>query len=255
MLKEPKWDAYDFLIYKTAKELKLPKILTGDGADELFAGYTFRYSSFLNQYYSVSSNYFKIHPNELIALYLQVHRNDFVEDQEDIFVDKLSFTKDIDPYFKKIFESNLDPLNKVLLADYNGKLAFNFSLKKKAFAKYYLPIYSPFLQDDMINFATHLPPHEKYSNGIGKWHLRKIASRYNVFPAEKKLGFTHNIKADWNNNKDWVLPYLQNPERLIYARKIINYSWLEKNQYSQEERVINKLVSLFTVEEYLKWLM
>ena len=45
--KKPKWNTYIHLIAKKCKKFS-NNFVTGDGADELFGGYTFRYNKFLN---------------------------------------------------------------------------------------------------------------------------------------------------------------------------------------------------------------
>ena len=76
--KKPKWNTYNHLIAKQAK--KVSKILvTGDGGDEVFGGYTFRYKKFLDL----------IKPNDnwktKTIKYLECHNRDWVPDQKFLF--------------------------------------------------------------------------------------------------------------------------------------------------------------------------
>ena len=77
----PFWDIHWYYIAKNAKN-KSNFIASGDGGDELFGGYTFRYSKFLSLIKSNSS------PLDKIKAYLSCHERDWVPDQEKIFNSK-----------------------------------------------------------------------------------------------------------------------------------------------------------------------
>lgn len=255
MLGAPKWDAYDFIIYEEAKK-HADILVTGDGSDELYAGYTFRYKQFEEICGKASFDHINIHIDETISGYLACHRNDFVSDQEKVFYDNLNFFKEIHPFLFASFDNALKPLAKVMMADYNGKLLHNFLIKKDAFAEAFsLVVFSPFLNQNIRDYATHIPIYEKYKNGIGKLPLRSIAARYGLHPPIKKLGFTHNILEDWQKNGSQIKEKLQDPSLLIYKRRIINLQWVLENINKTEERIINKLVSIYTTELFLKWMM
>ena len=117
----PFWDIHWYYIAKNAKN-KSNFLASGDGGDELFGGYTFRYSKFLSLIKPNSS------PLDKIQAYLSCHERDWVPDQEKIFNQKTNFSwKSINSIFKPFFDNSLSPLNQVFLADYNGKLLYNFS--------------------------------------------------------------------------------------------------------------------------------
>jgi len=95
--RKPKWNTYQHLIAKEAK--KYGSILvTGDGADEVFGGYVFRYRKFNN--ISRPSDNWKLKTIN----YLECHNRDWVPDQEFIFSNKIKFNwEKIYKYFKTYF--------------------------------------------------------------------------------------------------------------------------------------------------------
>ena len=256
MLNAPKWDAYDYIIPETASKIGCDVLVTGDGADVLYAGYTFRYQKFESKMHIGNNPISKI--SHLIYDYLDCHFHDYVEDQEKLFQIPFDWELNIEPYLWPYFSNPLELLQKVILADYNGKLCHNFMIKSEAFSKQFnIPIVAPFLEESIRDFASHVPLREKYHNGVGKLPLRKICNRFGIEPPLKKLGFTHDIKSEWKTHVvDYIKPLL-NPQSLIYSLGIINPLWVQQNMdqaiFVNPERVINKFVSLYTLELYLQW--
>ena len=96
----PFWDIHWYYIAKNAKN-KSNFLASGDGGDELFGGYTFRYSKFLSLIKPNSS------PLEKIQAYLSCHERDWVPDQEKIFNQKTNFSwKSINSIFKPFFDNS-----------------------------------------------------------------------------------------------------------------------------------------------------
>ena len=251
ILKEPYYDVMNW--YYLVKNI--PSIsdilLTGDGADEIFAGYTFRYSKFLNSINNNSS------PIEKVKAYLECHERDWVPDQENIFQKKSLFSwNKIHNTIQPFFDNDLSSLDQLFLADFNGKLKYNFIPNYQKFYNFFkVSSVSPFLDNSVIEHGLHLHPEEKYDslNNLGKLPLRSLLSKdvsSLLFP-KLKQGFAVNTSSLWDDyGKEICKQYLFDA-RIVKDGWISN-EWIQKNfqkaNSDKDIRYINKFFSLLGYE-------
>ena len=252
--KKPKWNTYNHLIAKQAK--KVSKILvTGDGGDEVFGGYTFRYKKFLDL----------IKPNDnwktKTIKYLECHNRDWVPDQKFLFDKNIKFDwNKIYNYFKPYFNNKLSPLKQVMLADFNGKLLHDFIPTGNAISSYYkIDRFSPFLDNEVQSFGLSLSPKSKYNHATnqGKIVLRQISKRLKVKHIKAKLGFSPSLIFDWKKfGKDIFMANAFEKKSNIYTKKIINRDWiihaLERIENDGDIRYLNRITSILALEIWYK---
>ena len=244
----PFWDIHWYYIAKNAKN-KSNFVASGDGGDELFGGYTFRYSKFLSLIRPNSS------PLDKIQAYLSCHERDWVPDQEKIFNSKTNFSwKSIHSIFQPFFDNTLSPINQVFLADYNGKLPYNFSIISNKINQFFdvKPV-TPILDPKLISYASHLHSDLKYNplENIGKIPLRKLLTKYNCdsLVSKEKLGFSVNTINLWNSiGKELCHSYLDNAR--IVEDGWINKEWISSHITKPDLNVkyVNKFLGLLSLE-------
>jgi asparagine synthase (glutamine-hydrolysing) len=244
----PFWDIHWYYIAKNAKG-KSTFLASGDGGDELFGGYTFRYSKFLSLIKPNSSTLDKI------QAYLSCHERDWVPDQEKIFNSKTNFSwKSINSIFEPFFNNSLSPLNQVFLADYNGKLLYNFSIIGNKINKFFnLKPVTPILNSKLILYASHIPSELKYNSvkNLGKIPLRKLLTKYECdsLISKEKLGFSVNTIKLWNSiGKELCHSYLDNAR--IVEDGWINKEWISSHIDKPDLNVkyVNKFLGLLALE-------
>ena len=244
----PFWDIHWYYIAKNAKN-RSNFLASGDGGDELFGGYTFRYSKFLSLIKPNSSTLDKIHA------YLSCHERDWVPDQEKIFNSKTNFSwKSIYSIFEPFFNNSLSPLNQVFLADYNGKLLYNFSIIGNKINQFFnIKSITPILNSNLISYSSKINPDLKYNslNNLGKIPLRKLLIKYNCdsLISKEKLGFSVNTINLWNSiGKELCHSYLDNAR--IVEDGWINKKWISSHitKSDLDVRYINKFLGLLSFE-------
>ena len=253
LVKEPKWNIYQY--YFIEKSSHFSNVLfTGDGGDELFGGYIFRYEKFLASY-NVNLTW-----RDRTRLYLECHERDWVPDQNEIFGVKLHFDWDSICYLlRPYFDNDLDPLDQVFMADYHGKLMYDFvPANKKFFDHFNLIGISPLLETSIIDMSFKMPPSLKYDRvaNKGKIPLRKIiANHYIDRVSDAKIGFGMDLKALWNRvAKEMVTSNLDKAR--IFEDKLIKKEFynrsLKRIDDTLDVRYISKLLHLLSLEIWYK---
>jgi len=247
--KKPRWNTYHHLIAKRAK--KIGKFLvTGDGADEVFGGYVFRYNKFL-QLINTNDNW-----KQKTIKYLECHNRDWVPDQEKMFGKKIQFNwNNIYKFFHSYFSNPLSPLEQLMLADFNGKLLYDFIPTGKSIFEYYnITGVQIFLKPKTVEIGLQLPLNEKYNSETheGKRALRKIAKRYKIKHISTKLGFSPGLLFDWNTNGKRIASEYLNSNCYLIKNKIINDQWLhrafDKIENDGDIRYLNRVISILALE-------
>ncbi|MFO7790814.1 MAG: asparagine synthase (glutamine-hydrolyzing) [Bacteroidales bacterium] len=230
-------------------------VLSGEGADELFSGYTWHYENmkalkqqkrwwqkdpgippFSVEAYSRAMAMGHLRSQELSSLFTQEYK-EHIPGDSDWFYRKYATGK-----------PDLDRFRKMDLRCFMSELVL--TKIDRASMAHSLEVRVPFLENDLSNFMMKLPPHKVYKQGYKKYQLYQLIK--NALPEQilkrRKQGF---VGPDaYYQNKGWYRSLVNNSK--LVDDKILNPETL--NHYINNESYW-KLWKFAVLEHwYQKWI-
>lgn len=253
----PLWHLYSYYAMEKAARLQMP-LLTGDGGDEALAGYEFRYKSFMER--RTES------PRQRVEAYLRGHNRDWVPDQPLLLHPKMRFSwQYVRNLLVEYFVNPLPPLRQVLLADYHGKLRWDWVPMYRKWARHFkLTLISPFLEPDVMQFGHSMPTNLLFKNGEGKILLRESLRQSGApenIVKQPKSGFgVGSLDELWTNEgKSIFSRFFFGKMAAVVECKFIRQEWVEGfsdrlGDYERDPRYLSKALQLIAFETWCRML-
>lgn len=284
---EPFFDSSAIPSYYVSREAKkhLTVILNGDGADELFGGYR-RYvpfakydflkqpdwmrktagiiSSVLPPSHDKKSKYNFIYrlaamaSKEDLEIYLAAGL-DIIEGYENNIISPgYDYLLPMRTYFKKITQTSMTGLQKIMCMDFDCNLFSDLLVKMDiATMANSLEGRSPFLCKQLLEYIPSLPDSYKIKGATTKYLLRTLAEKYLPAPLihQPKRGFEVPLR-NWVNDdlREMIFDYLSAGDALLkqYIQPQFLQTLMENTVRISEEKRAKILWTLFCMEVWYK---
>lgn len=189
-------------VMKLASENDIKVVLDGQGADELFGGYSHHYLALWKEQFSFKNiNDSKQTIPNAYKLFGKV----LLKDAFGLSVDYSNyFNSDKKQFGKSKNEKLKSTLNAQLAADYQGRLKSYLKCEDRCSMAFGIESRVPFADDvELVDYLFSIKGSEKIQKGISKYLLREASKNYipnTIYARRDKIGFETPVQK-------WFLPH------------------------------------------------
>jgi asparagine synthase (glutamine-hydrolysing) len=235
-------------VMKLASENNIKVLLDGQGADELFAGYSHHYMALWKEEFSFK----KLNDSkQTIPNAYKLFGKQLVKDTFGLSVDYSNYFIENKKQFGKSKNEKLAPsLNAQLAMDYNGKLKSFLKCEDRCSMAFGIESRVPFADDvELVNFIFSIQGNKKISQGVSKYLLREATKNYippQIYSRRDKIGFETPVQK-------WFLPHKKHVLDVISSQSdFIDKDYLFSNFDLLLNTKPNFLLRLYSTSVWIK---
>ena len=215
-------------VMKLAAENNIKVVLDGQGADELFAGYSHHYMALWKENLGLKTFGLINEANQTIPSAYKLFGKQLLKDVFSLSVDYSNYFVENKKQFGKSKNEKLaSSLNKQLALDYNGKLKSFLKCEDRCSMAFGIESRVPFADDvELVNLIFSVNGNKKIQHGISKFLLREASKKYiakQIYNRKDKIGFETPVEKWFSPNKQHVL------ETIKVQLDFVNIDYLKLN--------------------------
>ncbi len=197
-------------VMKLASENNIKVVLDGQGADELFAGYSHHYMALWKENLGLGTFKDIIEAKETVPNGFKLFGKKLIKDVFGLSVDYSKyFSSDKKQFYRSKNEVLAHDLNSQLIEDYNGRLKSYLKCEDRCSMAFGIESRVPFADDiDLVNYIFSVNGKHKIQKGISKYLLREASKKYipnSIYTRRDKIGFETPVKKWFISNKSSII--------------------------------------------------
>lgn len=201
-------------VMKLAAQHHIKVVLDGQGADELFGGYSHHYMALWKEHLGLQTIKKIKDSSQTIPGAYSLFGKQLIKDAFGLSVDYSKYFLESHKQFGKSKNDKLaSTLNEQLSIDYFGRLKSYLKCEDRCSMAFGVESRVPFADDvDLVNYLFSIKGNRKIQHGISKYLLREAARQFippQIYSRRDKIGFETPVQKWFTPHKSDVLDTIQ----------------------------------------------
>ncbi|MES2566835.1 MAG: asparagine synthase (glutamine-hydrolyzing) [Bacteroidota bacterium] len=201
-------------VMKLASENHIKVVLDGQGADELFGGYSHHYIALWKEDLGFNTIHNIKDARQTVPNAFKLFGKQLVKETFGLSMDYSNYFLEKNKQFGKSTNEKLgSTLNQQLATDYYGRLKSYLKCEDRCSMAFGVESRVPFADDvELVNYVFSIEGKKKIQNGISKYLLREAAKSYipqQIYSRRDKIGFETPVQKWLEPKRELIMENIQ----------------------------------------------